>query len=75
MIDHVCIFELDRSAEFSLNYYYHRELPTWSTQQSGCHDVFASSRGINDLEKQGVQIGKDIHLFKDVYGIHVRSFK
>jgi len=71
VIDHVCIFELERSAEFSVKFYYHRDLPTWSTQQSGCRDVFVSRRGIDDLEKQGVPTGRGIRIFKDVWGIRL----
>jgi 4-amino-4-deoxy-L-arabinose transferase-like glycosyltransferase len=69
VVNQLCIFELERSAEYSLKFYYHRDLPAWSDEQKVCHEVFLSRKGMDDLERQGIPIGRGIRIFKDVWHV------
>jgi 4-amino-4-deoxy-L-arabinose transferase-like glycosyltransferase len=48
------IYKLPRSFQYSLNFYFHRELPEWSANQSIAGWVFTSPKEEYELRKRGL---------------------
>jgi 4-amino-4-deoxy-L-arabinose transferase-like glycosyltransferase len=47
-------YKLPRSFQYTLNFYFHRELPEWSTDQHKPGWVFTSAKGQSELKDRGL---------------------
>jgi 4-amino-4-deoxy-L-arabinose transferase-like glycosyltransferase len=52
--EHASTYKLQRSFEYSLNFYFHRELPEWSPNRTGSGWVFASPKEGLGLRRLGL---------------------
>jgi 4-amino-4-deoxy-L-arabinose transferase-like glycosyltransferase len=52
--EHSSTYNLQRSFQYSLNFYFHRELPAWSPDRAGSGWVFASGKQVIELRNQGL---------------------
>ena len=52
--DRTSTYKLARSFQYSLNFYFHRELPEWSPDQHKSGWVFTSAKGQSELKELGL---------------------